>query len=29
MVQNALMAIAAGLELGIPLEAAVKGLART
>jgi UDP-N-acetylmuramoyl-tripeptide--D-alanyl-D-alanine ligase len=29
MVQNALMAIAAGLELGIPLESAVKGLART
>jgi UDP-N-acetylmuramoyl-tripeptide--D-alanyl-D-alanine ligase len=29
MVQNALMAIAAGLELGIPLEAAVKGLVRT
>jgi UDP-N-acetylmuramoyl-tripeptide--D-alanyl-D-alanine ligase len=29
MVQNALMAIAAGLELGVPLESAVKGLART
>ena len=29
MVQNALMAIAAGLELGVPLEAAVKGLSRT
>lgn len=29
MVQNALMAIAAGLELGVLLESAVKGLART
>ena len=29
MVQNALMAIAAGLELGVPLESAGKGLART
>ena len=28
MVQNALMAIAAGLELGVTLESAVKGLAR-
>jgi UDP-N-acetylmuramyl pentapeptide synthase len=29
MVQNALLAIAAGLKLGIPLESAVKGIART
>ena len=29
MVQNALMALAAGLELGVPLEAGVKALART
>lgn len=29
MVQNALMAIAAGLEFGVPLEAAVKALAHT
>jgi UDP-N-acetylmuramyl pentapeptide synthase len=29
MVQNALLALAAGIELGVPLEAGIKGLAKT